>query len=146
MGFPNTSGEMEKDCILPKNRRQVKLMVWGCFWGSQRGPLVPLMPANGSTYHSLLVSTEICCAVDSFLSSRAFEHPSAVIIYFNKTMLAYTLQSLCSPSLKDMTSFSSPIHLTPLTSIQLSTRGFSSNDKHTSITLGLATTLVALRK
>ena len=47
-----------KDCALPKNRRQVKLMVWGCFWGSQRGALVPLIPANGSItayfYRSLL--------------------------------------------------------------------------------------------
>ena len=44
--FRTPQEKWHKDCILPKNRRQVKLMVWGCFWGSQRGPLVPLM--NGS--------------------------------------------------------------------------------------------------
>ena len=113
--FRTPQKKWEKSCILSKNRCRVTLMVRDCFWGSQRGPLVPLMPANGSTYHSLLVSTEICCAVDSFLSSRAFEHPSAVIIYFNKTMLAYTLQSLCSTSLKDMAPLASPIHVTLLT-------------------------------
>ena len=52
--FQTPPEKWHKDCILPKNRHQVKLMVWGCFWGSQRGPL----PANGSVtarvYRSLL--------------------------------------------------------------------------------------------
>ena len=56
--FRTPQEKWHKDCILPKNCRQVKLMVWGCFWGNQRGPLVPLMPANGSVtarfYRSLL--------------------------------------------------------------------------------------------
>ena len=42
------------------------------------------------------MSSEICCVVGSFLSPRTYEHPSAVILYFNKTTFAYTLQSLCS--------------------------------------------------
>ena len=55
--FRTPQGGLRGDCILPMNRRQVKWMVC-CFWGSQRGPLVAMMPANGSItarfYRSLL--------------------------------------------------------------------------------------------
>ena len=49
------------------------------------------------------MASEICCAVGFFLSSRTYEH-SSVILYSNKTTLAYTLQSSCSPSLSNMLS------------------------------------------
>ena len=45
---------------------------------------------------SLPVSTEVYCVVGFFQSSRTYGHPSAAIRYFNKTTLAYTLQSSCS--------------------------------------------------
>jgi hypothetical protein len=44
--FRTPSEKWDKGCIRPVKHRQVKLMVWGCFWGNQRGPLVPLV--NGS--------------------------------------------------------------------------------------------------
>jgi len=36
--------------------RQVKLIVWGCFWGNQRGPIVPLVngTATAGVYRELL--------------------------------------------------------------------------------------------
>jgi len=39
-----TPGEERRhvDCVNPVKDHQVKLMVWGCFLGKQRGPLVPL--------------------------------------------------------------------------------------------------------
>ena len=36
------------DCVRPVRHRQAKLMAWGCFWGRQRGPLVPLMHGSAS--------------------------------------------------------------------------------------------------
>jgi len=40
----------------PVKHRQVKLMVWDCFWGKQRGPLVPLKTGsvNARVYRDLL--------------------------------------------------------------------------------------------
>ena len=93
--FRTPQEKWHKDYILPKNHRQGKLMVWGCFWGSQLGPLVvPLIPANGFIparfYRSLLRHGLLPVLED-------IRHPSAVIRYFNETMLAYALQSSCSP-------------------------------------------------
>lgn len=35
------------DCIQPRGKKnEVGLMVWGCFWGKQPGPLVPLREAS----------------------------------------------------------------------------------------------------
>ena len=71
--------------------------------------------------------------------------PRYIILYSNKTTLTYTLQGSCCP-LNNMPSLSSPIPLTPLTSIQLSTPGFFSNDKSTLSTPRLATALVVLKR
>ena len=32
----------QKDCIVLRARKGASLMVWGCFWARNRGPLVPL--------------------------------------------------------------------------------------------------------
>ena len=32
--FRTPQEKWHKDCTLPKNRRQMKLVVWGCFWPS----------------------------------------------------------------------------------------------------------------
>ena len=44
------------DSVNPVKYRQVKLMVWGCFRGKQRGPLVPLKTGSVNTqvYQDLL--------------------------------------------------------------------------------------------
>ena len=43
------------DCVNPVKYRQVKLMVCGCFWGKQRGPLVPLSGSvTARAYRGLL--------------------------------------------------------------------------------------------
>ena len=68
-------------------------MVWGCFWGKQRGPLVPLM--HGSVNVLLTsVSTESYCAAGLFLSLRTYALPS-VVLSFNRTMQKSTLRRLC---------------------------------------------------
>ena len=61
--------------------RQVKLMVWGCFWGNQRSPLIPLV--NGTVtarvYRELLrhwllpVLEDVRAAVGNPLSSKTIE-------------------------------------------------------------------------
>jgi transposase len=79
-------------CILPKKRRQVKLMVWGCFWGNQRGPLVPL--TNGSVtarvYRELLRRWLIPVLEDvqTALGSPLFQQDNARI-HTAKIMLAF---------------------------------------------------------
>ena len=50
LSFPNTTGEIAKDCIVLRARKGASLMVWGCFWCRNRGPLVPL-PQNSTTSH-----------------------------------------------------------------------------------------------
>ena len=51
------------------------------------------MPANGTISAR---STEVYCAVGSFLSSSTYGHPSEVIRYLNKTTLAYTTKFMLS--------------------------------------------------
>ena len=56
---------------------------------------------------SLPVSTEVYYAVGSFLSpeSKKYEHPLVIrVLYFIEKMLAYILQSPCSPSSSNMKS------------------------------------------
>ena len=44
------------DCVNPVKHRQVKLIVWGCFWGKQCGPPVPFKTGsiNAHAYRDLL--------------------------------------------------------------------------------------------
>jgi len=44
------------DCVNPVKHREVKSIVRGCFWGKQRGPLVPLKTdsVNARVYRDLL--------------------------------------------------------------------------------------------
>ena len=35
------------DCVHPKEKNKgISLMVWGCFWGKKKGPLVPITQGN----------------------------------------------------------------------------------------------------
>ena len=42
--------ECQKDCIVPHARKGASLVVWGCIWGRNRGPLV-LLPQKSITSH-----------------------------------------------------------------------------------------------
>ena len=57
-GFRTPLEKWDKSSIRPMKHWQVKLMVWGCFWGNQRGPLVPLVnnTVTARVYRELLVA------------------------------------------------------------------------------------------
>ena len=80
------------DCVRPVRHRQVKLMVWGCFWGKQRGPLVPLMhgSVNARVYRELLRRWLIPVLEDvrSALGSSLFQQDNAKI-HTAKIMLTF---------------------------------------------------------
>lgn len=45
------SEKWDKDCIAPKKKGNgTSLMVWGCFWGNQRGTFVPLVVHSVDSY------------------------------------------------------------------------------------------------
>jgi len=52
------------DCVNPVKHRQMKLMVWVCFWGKQRGSLVPLH--DDRLRHRPCTYTEAYCVAGCF--------------------------------------------------------------------------------
>jgi len=80
------------DSVNPVKHRQVKLMVWGCFWGKQRGPLVPLKTdsVNVRMYRDLLRRWLLPVLEDvwSALGNLLFQQDNAKI-HTAKLMLSF---------------------------------------------------------
>ena len=54
--FRKPGEKWHTDCIHPKEKdKRISLMVWGCFWGKRKGPLVPITQnINKNRYIRLL--------------------------------------------------------------------------------------------
>jgi len=65
------------DCVHPKEKNKgISLMVWGCFWGKKKGPLVPITQGNitKTRYTRLLrrhlipvIHQMLACSIHDFL-------------------------------------------------------------------------------
>jgi len=80
------------DCVNPVKHHQVKLMVWGCFWGKQCGPLVLLKTGSINTpvYRDLLRRWLLPVLEDvrAALGNPLFQQDKAKI-YTAKLMLSF---------------------------------------------------------
>jgi len=80
------------DCVNPVKHRQVKLIVWGCFWGKQHGPLVPLKTGsvNACVYRDLLHYwlLQVLQDVQAALGNPLFQQDNAKI-HTAKLMLSF---------------------------------------------------------
>ena len=54
--FRQSGKQWLSDCVHPKEKdKRISPMVWGCFWGKKKGPLVPITPnINKTRYVRLL--------------------------------------------------------------------------------------------
>jgi len=102
--------------------RQVKLILWGCFWGNQRGPLVPLVNGTSTAvvYRELLRRWLLPVLEDvrTALGNPLFQQDNAKI---------HTAK-LVNSFFKLYASVSSLTHRTPLTLIQSIVLGFYLNN------------------
>jgi len=57
------------DCIQPKEKdKRISLMVWGCFWGKRKGPLVPITQNIKKTRYIRLLRMYLFPVIDEMLS------------------------------------------------------------------------------
>ena len=57
------------DCIHPKEKdKGISLMVWGCFWGKRKGPLVPITQNINKTRYIRLLRRCLFPVIDQMLS------------------------------------------------------------------------------
>jgi len=57
------------DCIWPKEKdKGISLMVWGCFWGKRKGPLVPITQNINKTRYIRLLRRYLFPVIDQMFS------------------------------------------------------------------------------
>jgi len=57
------------DCVHPKEKNKgIALMVWGCFWGKTRGPLVPITRTINKTRYVRLLRRYLFPVFDQMIS------------------------------------------------------------------------------
>jgi len=57
------------ECIHPKEKNKgISLIVWGCFWGKRKGPLVPITQNINKTRYVRLLRRHVFPVIDQMFS------------------------------------------------------------------------------
>jgi len=57
------------DCIHPKEKDTgISLMIWGCFWGKRKGPLVPITQTINKTRYVMLLRKHLFPVIHQMIS------------------------------------------------------------------------------
>ena len=57
------------DCVHPKEKDQgISLMIWGCFWGKRKGPLVPITQTINKTRYVRLLRRHLFPVIHQMIS------------------------------------------------------------------------------
>ena len=67
--FREPSEKWFADCIHPKEKdKGISLMVWDCFWGKRKGPLVPITQNINKTRYIRLLRRYLFSVIDQMFS------------------------------------------------------------------------------